>query len=115
MANVDGLDTYKALTDCMARGAHVELKLRGGETVARFRAHDIIAPMGLQVRPEMSEALVRGIVRPDHGEQRDRAMKLRDIEAVRDERLALPYFANVEFFRRNPTPDGWLRLAICRS
>jgi len=28
MANVDEPDTYKAFTDCMARGAHVELKLR---------------------------------------------------------------------------------------
>lgn len=41
-------DIYTALTDCMVRGAHVELKLRGGETVARFRAHDIIAPRGFQ-------------------------------------------------------------------
>jgi len=61
MANVDETDTYKALTDCMTRGAHVELKLRGGETVARFRARDIIAPKELLVRPKISEALV-GVV-----------------------------------------------------
>ena len=48
----------------------------------------------------MSEALVRGIVWPDHGEQRDRAIKLRDIGAVRDENLAFPYFADAEFFER---------------
>jgi hypothetical protein len=97
----------------MVSGAHVELKLRGGETVARFRAHDIIAPRRLQVRPDMSEALVRGIVSPDHGEQRDRAMKLRDIEAVRDENLAFPYLADAGFFERNPVPAGWARVRIC--
>jgi len=61
----------------------------------------------------MSEALVRGIVWPDHSEQRDRAMKLRDIEAVRDENLALPYFADAGFFERNPVPAGCARLWVC--
>ncbi len=113
MANVDEPDDiYTMLTDCTERGARVELKLRGGETVARFRAHDIIAPRGLQVRPEMSEALVRGIVWPDHDEQRDRAIKLRDIEAVRDEQL-MPYIASVGFFERHPVPAGWARLRVC--
>jgi hypothetical protein len=30
--NVGEPDTYTMLTTCMARGAHVELTLRGGET-----------------------------------------------------------------------------------
>ena len=113
--NVGEPDTYTMLTTCMARGAHVELTLRGGETVGRFRTHDIIAPQGLQIRPDMSGALVRGIVSPDHGERRDRAIKLRDIEEVRDEHLALPYFADAGFSRRHSVPARWARLAICPS
>ena len=114
MANVDEPDDiYTMLTDCMVRGAHVELKLRGDETVARYRVHDVIAPkVPLHLQPDMSKALVRGIVLPDHSEQHDRVIKLRDIEAVRDEQ-SMQYVASTGFFERHPVPAGWARVRVC--
>ena len=100
------------LVECTTRGAQVELTLRSGQKISRFRVHEVIAPKGLQAMPERREARARGIVWPDHGAHRDEYVQVRDIESVRDERLSpYPYGASEEFFQRHPLPPNWVRLA----
>ena len=106
------LEAYATLTACMTRGLHVSLRLRDGQTVAKYRSYDIVAPSGLDVHIDMAEAVVRGIVWPDGG-QRDRLITLRDIEAVREERLVARYLSDDRFYERNPIPDGWVRVGNC--
>jgi len=102
------------LVECVTRGGQVELTLRSGKKISRFRVHEVIAPKGLQVMPERREARARGIVFPDHGHQRDEYVQVRDIESVRDERQSpYPYGASEEFFERHPLPPNWVRLARC--
>ena len=102
------------LVECVTRGAQVELTLRGGQKISRFRVHEVIAPQGLPMMPERREARARGIVFPDHGNQRDEYVQVRDIESVRDERRSpYPYGASEEFFQRHPLPPNWVRLARC--
>jgi hypothetical protein len=72
----------------------------------------VIAPKGVQIVPDHGKGRARGIVWPDHGTRHDEYIQVRDIESVRDERLA-PYFASEEFFQRHPLPPGWVRLARC--
>ena len=100
------------LVECTTRGAQVELTLRDGKKIGRFRVHEVIAPKGLQMMPSPGEARARGIVWSDHGTHRDEYVEVRDIESVRVERLA-PYFASEEFFQRHPLPPNWVRLARC--
>ena len=109
-ANAGGV--LNRLLERTSRGAHVELTLRTGQKISRFRVHEVIAPIGLQVMSNPGEARVRGIVWPDHGTRRDEYIQVRDIESVRDEQLA-PYFASEEFFQRHPLPASWVRLARC--
>jgi hypothetical protein len=73
-------DAYATLVACMTKGMHVSLRLRGGETVAKYRSHDIVAPTGFEFHTDMSEAVLRGIVWPYHGERMDRFISFRDIE-----------------------------------
>jgi hypothetical protein len=105
-------DVLERLIDCAVRGAHVELTLRTGKKISRFRVHEVIAPQVVKEGPTRGEARARGIVLPDHGAHRDEYVQVRDIESVRDERLT-PYFASEEFFQRHPLPPGWARLARC--
>jgi hypothetical protein len=100
------------LLERVTRGGHVELTLRNGKKISRFRVHEVIAPKGARITLDRGEARARGIVWPDHGTPRDEYIQVRDIEAVRDERLA-PYFASEEFFQRHPLPPDWVRLARC--
>ena len=46
-------DAYATLTACMTQGMDVS---RGGETVASYRSHDVIAPTGFEFHTDMSEA-----------------------------------------------------------
>ena len=102
------------LVECTTRGAQVELTLRNGKRISRFRVHEVIAPKGLQTMPGRGEARARGIVWSDHGTHRDEYVQVRDIESVRDERLPpYGYFASEEFFQRHPLPPNWERLARC--
>ena len=104
------------LVECVTRGAQVELTLRGGQKISRFRVHEVIAPKGPQVMPERREARARGIVFPDHGGQRDEYVQVRDIESVRDDRRSpYPNGASEEFFERHPLPPNWVRLARCSA
>ena len=105
-------DTYAKLTHCMTHGVHVSLRLQGGETIAKYRSYDIVAPAGFEIHIDMAEAVVRGIVWPDGG-QRDRLITLRDIEAVREERFPLRYLSDDRFYKRNPIPEGWVRVGNC--
>lgn len=100
---------YATLTACMTRGMHVSLRLYGGETVAKYRSYDIVAPAGFETHTDMAEAVLRGVVWPDGG-QRDRLITLRDIEAVREERAGLRYLSDDRFYKRNPIPEGWVRV-----
>jgi hypothetical protein len=100
------------LVECTTRGAQVELTLRNGKKIGRFRVHEVIAPKGPRIMPDRREARARGIVWPDHGTHRDEYIQVRDIESVRDERLA-PYSASEDFFQRHPLPASWVRLARC--
>ena len=100
------------LVECTTRGAQVELTLRNGKKINRFRVQEVIAPKGPQLMPDRREARARGIVWSDHGTHRDEYVQVRDIESVRDERLA-PYFVSEEFFQRHPLPPNWGRLARC--
>ena len=100
------------LVECTTRGAQVELTLRNGKKISRFRVQEVIAPKGLQMMPGRGEARARGIVWSDHRTYRDEYVKVRDIESIRDERLA-PCFASEEFFQRHPLPPNWGRLARC--
>lgn len=102
--------TTDTLIDCVQRGAHVELKLHNGDTIARFRAHDIIVPV-IPSTANANQAVVRGIVWPDHGERHDRSINLQDIQLVRDEQLHVPYIADQMFFQRNPVPASWFQMA----
>jgi hypothetical protein len=102
------------LVECTTRGAQVELTLRSGQKISRFRVHEVIAPKGLRATPERREARARGIVWPDRSTHRDEYVQVRDIESVRDERLSpYPYAASEEFFQRHPLPPNWVRLARC--
>ena len=111
-SNSNARDVIDMLIECTTRGAQVELTLRNGQKICRFRVHEVIAPKGLQVTADRRQARARGIVRPDHGAQRDEYVQVRDIVSVRDERLP-PYgwFASEEFFQRHPLPPNWIRLA----
>jgi hypothetical protein len=102
------------LLECTTRGAQVELTLRSGEKINRFRVHEVIAPKGREAMPERREARARGIVCPDRGPHRDEYVQVRDIESVRDERLSpYGYAASEQFFQRHPLPPNWVRLAMC--
>ena len=109
-SNIGGV--LDRLVECTTRGAQVELTLRDGKKISRFRVQEVIAPKGLQMMPDRREARARGIVWSDHGPHRDEYVQVRDIESVRDDRLA-PYFASEEFFDRHPLPASWVRLARC--
>lgn len=102
--------TTDTLIDCVQRGASVELKLHNGESIARFRVHDIIVPV-IPSTSNVIQAVVRGIVWPDHGERHDRSINLQDIQVVRDEQLHIPYIADQTFFQRNPVPANWFQTA----
>ena len=104
--------TSDTLIDCIQRGASVELTLHNGDRLARFRAHDIIVPV-IPSATNVSQALVRGILWPDHGERHDRSINVQDIKSVRDEELR-PYFADQTFLERNPVSAGWLQTAKCK-
>jgi hypothetical protein len=108
----DTADALDRLVECATRGAQVELTLRNGKKIGRFRVHEVIAPTGPQTLPDRRQARVRGIVWPDYGMHRDEYIQVRDIESVRDERLA-PYSASEDFFQRHPLPASWIRLARC--
>jgi len=100
------------LLDCTMRGAQVELTLRSGQKISNFRVHEVIAPKGQGMAPDRREARARGVVWPDQGAQRDDYIQVRDIQSVREERLA-SYLASEDFFQRHPLPLGWVRLASC--
>jgi hypothetical protein len=61
----------------------------------------------------MSQALVRGMIWLDRGDRIDRLISLQDIETVREERFAARYFADTGFSKRNPIPEGWVRVGNC--
>jgi hypothetical protein len=109
-SNVRG--ALETLIECTTRGAQVELTLRNGKKISRFRVHEVIAPKGLQMMPNRREARARGIVWPEHATHRDEYIQVRDIESVRDERF-VPYCASEKFFERHPLPPNWVRLARC--
>jgi hypothetical protein len=109
------LEAYATLTACITRGIHVSVRLRDGETVAKYRAYDIVAPRGVAVHIDMSQAVLRGIVWADRGRQVDRFITIRDIETVREERVASRYFADDGFSEHNPIPEGWVRVVNCRE
>jgi len=98
------------LVECATRGIQVELALRGGHKIRRFRVHEVIAPKDARSAP--GEARVRGIVWSEHGTRRDEYVQVRDIGSVRAEQ-ATPHFASEEFFERHPLPPNWIRLARC--
>jgi hypothetical protein len=107
-ANIEAV--LDKLVDCTTRGVQVELMLRDGHKIRRFRAHEVIAPQGVLSSP--GEARARGIVWSEHGTRRDEYVQVRDIESVRPEQMS-PYFASEEFFERHPLPPNWVRLARC--
>jgi hypothetical protein len=107
-ANTDGV--LDKLVECTTRGIQVELILRGGHKIRRFRVHEVIAPKGARSAP--GEARARGIVWSEHGTRRDEYVQVRDIVSVRAE-PATPHFASEEFFARHPLPPNWARLARC--
>jgi len=109
-ANANIESVLDKLVECTTRGIQVELILRGGHKIRRFRAHEVIAPKGGLSTP--GEARARGIVWPEHGTRRDEYVQVRDIESVRAESLTA-YFASEEFFERHPLPPNWVRLARC--
>jgi hypothetical protein len=108
--NPSTAEVLEKLVECTTRGAQVELTLRDGQKISRFRVHEVIAPKGSLHAPR--EARARGIVWPEHGMHRDEYIQVRDIASVRDERLT-PYFASEQFFQRHPLPVSWVRLARC--
>ncbi len=108
--NADTGGVLDRLVECTTRGAQVELTLRNGKKISRFRVHEVIAPKGLQLMPDRGEARARGIVWSHHGTHRDEYVQVRDIESVRDEGMAR-CFASESFFNRNPLPASWVRLA----
>jgi hypothetical protein len=89
----------------------VELTLRDGKKISRFRVHEVIAPEGRRM-PDRGDARARGIVWPDRGTPRDDYIQVRDIASVRDE-MVDRRSACEEFFQRHPLPLGWVRLARC--
>jgi hypothetical protein len=107
-ANIEGV--LDKLVECTTRGTQVELILRVGQKIRRFRVHEVIAPKG--ARSTQGEARARGIVWSEHGARRDEYVQVRDIESVRAEQ-ATPYSASEEFFERHPLPPNWVRLARC--
>lgn len=107
-ANTDGV--LDKLVECTTRGIQVELTLRGGHKIRRFRCHEVIAPKG--ALSASGEARARGIVWSEHGTRRDEYVQVRDIESVRAEQAA-QHFASEEFFERHPLPPNWVRLARC--
>jgi len=100
------------LIECTRRGAQVELTLRNGQKISRFRIHEVIAPKGLMLASHAGEARARGIVCPDHGMRRDEYIQVRDIQSVRDE-LVDRHSESEGFFHRHPLPLNWERLARC--
>ena len=106
-------DAYATLAACMTLGKHVSLRLRGGETVAKYRCYDVIAPTGFEIHVDMSEAVLRGIVWTDREERIDRHVRLPDLETVREENLSFRYVGEAEFSNRNPIPEGWVRVGSC--
>lgn len=106
--NIKGI--LDRLVECTARGVQVELTLRDGHKIRRFRVHEVIAPQGALSTP--GEARARGIVWPEHGTRRDEYVQVRDIASVRAEQPPA-YFASEEFFERHPLPPNWMRLARC--
>jgi hypothetical protein len=108
-ANTDGV--LDKLIECTMRGVQVELTLRGGPRIRRFRCHEVIAPKGAALLTP-GEARARGIVWSEHGTRRDEYVQVRDIESIRAEQ-ATPHFASEEFFGRHPLPPNWVRLARC--
>lgn len=109
-ANANTGGVIDKLVECTTRGIQVELILRGGHKIRRFRVHEVIAPKGARSVP--GEARARGIVWSEHGTRRDEYVQVRDIESVRAEPLTT-YFASEEFFGRHPLPQNWVRLARC--
>jgi len=107
-ASIEGV--LDKLVECTTRGVQVELMLRGGHRIRRFRVHEVIAPKGVLSAP--GEARARGIVWSEHGTRRDEYVQVRDIASVRAEQ-ATPYFASEEFFERHQLPPNWERLARC--
>ena len=55
-ANIEGV--LDKLVECTTRGIQVELILRGGHKIRRFRVHEVIAPKGALSTP--GEARARG-------------------------------------------------------
>ena len=100
------------LVEYTRRGAQVELTLRDGKKISRFRVHEVIAPKGLRMLPHRGDARARGIVWADRGTPRDDYVQVRDIASVRDE-MVDRHSAREEFFQRHPLPSGWVRLARC--
>ena len=111
-SNVATQGVLDMLDECTRRGAQVELTLRDGKKIGRFRAHEVIAPKALRMVPDRGDARVRGIVWPDRGMHRDDFIQVRDITSVRDQLLPR-YTACEEFFQRHPLPLNWVRLARC--
>ena len=107
-------DLYATLMACMTHGRPVTLGLQAGEIVTGYRSHDVIAPRGFEFHVDMSQAVLRGIIWLDHGEEIDRLVSLGDIETVREERFVLRYFIDDRFYKRNPIPDGWVRVGSVR-
>jgi len=105
---------YDTLVDCIKRGAHVDLTLLSEERISRFRAHDIVAPKGIQLLPNADEAKVRGIVWPDRGPRYDRSIRLQEIKEVQNEDL-LPYIPEPAFFVRNPVPRDWVQVHVATN
>ena len=100
------------LVECTRHGAQVELTLRNGQKIGRFRVHEVIAPQGLMPGSHPGEARARGVVWPDHGTRRDEYIQVRDIQSVRDE-LVDRFSESEGFFHRHPLPLNWVRLARC--
>jgi hypothetical protein len=107
-------DLNVTLMACMTRGRPVTLGLQTGEIITGYRSHDVIAPMGVEFHTDMSRAVLRGIIWLDHGEEIDRLISLGGIETVREERFVLRYFIDDRFYKRNPIPDGWVRVGSVR-
>lgn len=115
MAIANQQDIFIVLQQCMIAGKSVELRLRDGRTISRFRTHDMIVRAINWPNPTPDETRVRGIVWPEgwEGGHKDEEIGLSDIRGVRDEQLAFPYFADEAFFARNPVPNGWTQVGRC--
>ena len=107
-------DLYATLMGCMTHGQPVTLGLQAGEIITGYRSHDVIAPQGFEFHVDMSKAVLRGIISSDQEEGMERLIGLRDIQTVRQERSVLRYFIDDRFYKRNPIPDGWVRIASVR-